>query len=144
VTSPVSSGVVRAGSVPLVQGVRRSTGEALGRVASLSEAAGLRVLGVAIEELAPGRRSSPAHAHSEVEEAVFVLNGTVTVHLGERMIEAGPGDLVAFPAGGPLHSVENRGPEPAKLLVLRVGAVGDRVRYGAEGGADGSTGGGPR
>lgn len=59
---------------------------------------GYRV-GVAIEELAPGMRSNPAHYHFKEEEHVFVLEGTMTIRFGEERFQVKAGDYACFPAG---------------------------------------------
>src|SRR4051812_24634917 len=56
-------------------------------------------VGVAIEELAPGKQSSPAHYHVFEEEHVFVLEGALTVRLGAGSYEMRAGEYVCFPAG---------------------------------------------
>lgn len=56
-------------------------------------------IGVAIEELAPGRQSSPAHYHIHEEEHVYILDGALTLRLGENTNEMTAGDYVCFPAG---------------------------------------------
>jgi uncharacterized cupin superfamily protein len=56
-------------------------------------------VGVAIEELAPGRQSSPAHYHIFEEEHVYVLDGSITVRIGADTYEMKAGDYVCFPAG---------------------------------------------
>lgn len=39
-------------------------------------------VGVAFEELRPGKQSSPAHYHIFEEEHVYILEGTLTVRIG--------------------------------------------------------------
>ncbi|MET0497736.1 MAG: cupin domain-containing protein [Steroidobacteraceae bacterium] len=56
-------------------------------------------VGVAIEELEPGRQSSPAHYHIFEEEHVYVLEGVLTVRIGADSHEMKAGDYVCFPAG---------------------------------------------
>jgi len=56
-------------------------------------------VGVAIEELPPGKRSAPVHYHIFEEEHVYLLEGTLTVHLGTEEFEMKAGDYVCFPAG---------------------------------------------
>lgn len=56
-------------------------------------------VGVAIEELEPGRQSSPAHYHIFEEEHVYVLEGSLTVRMGAFSHEMKAGDYVCFPAG---------------------------------------------
>jgi uncharacterized cupin superfamily protein len=59
---------------------------------------GYRV-GVAIEELRPGKQSCPAHYHIFEEEHVYVLEGTLTARIGAETYEMKAGDYVCFPAG---------------------------------------------
>lgn len=56
-------------------------------------------IGVAIEELGPGKQSSPAHYHIFEEEHVFILEGKVTVRMGADAYDMKAGDYVCFPAG---------------------------------------------
>ncbi|MEQ9813524.1 MAG: cupin domain-containing protein [Azospirillaceae bacterium] len=56
-------------------------------------------VGVAVEELPPGKQSCPAHYHTAEEEHVYVLTGALTVRLGRRRIVMSEGDYVRFPAG---------------------------------------------
>lgn len=56
-------------------------------------------VGVAIEELAAGQRSNPAHYHIFEEEHVFILDGMLTVRIGAESFVMRAGDYVCFPAG---------------------------------------------
>jgi uncharacterized cupin superfamily protein len=56
-------------------------------------------VGVAIEELGPGKQSSPAHYHVFEEEHVYILEGALTVRIGADAHEMRAGDYVCFPAG---------------------------------------------
>ena len=56
-------------------------------------------VGVAIEELEPGRQSTPAHYHIFEEEHVYILEGALTVRIGADTYDMKAGDYVCFPAG---------------------------------------------
>jgi uncharacterized cupin superfamily protein len=56
-------------------------------------------VGVAIEELPPGKQSVPAHYHIFEEEHLYLLEGRLTVRIGAGSYEMKPGDYVCFPAG---------------------------------------------
>lgn len=56
-------------------------------------------VGVAIEELEPGRQSAPAHYHIFEEEHVYILEGALTVRIGADAYEMKAGDYTCFPAG---------------------------------------------
>jgi len=48
----------------------------------------------------------PLHFHATLEESFFVLDGVLTVQLGDQVVELGPGDFATAPPGVP-HSVTN-------------------------------------
>jgi uncharacterized cupin superfamily protein len=56
-------------------------------------------VGVAIEELPPGKQSAPAHYHIFEEEHVYILEGSLTARIGAGRHEMTAGDYVCFPAG---------------------------------------------
>ncbi len=56
-------------------------------------------VGVAIEELPPGKQSCPFHFHMLEEEHILVLEGECTLRFGEDRIRFKAGDYVCFPAG---------------------------------------------
>ena len=56
-------------------------------------------VGVAIEELQPGKQSSPAHYHIFEEEHVYILEGRLSVRVGADTHEMLAGDYICFPAG---------------------------------------------
>ncbi|MBI1251912.1 MAG: cupin domain-containing protein [Alphaproteobacteria bacterium] len=79
-------------------------------------------IGVVIDVLEPGKQSCPFHYHMLEEEHAFILEGEVTLRLGdeERLMRAG--DFVSFPAGRKEgHCFINRGAAPCRYLV-----IGDR------------------
>lgn len=58
---------------------------------------GLERLLLAVGRLAEGDHG-PAHVH-EGEEILHVLSGRLRLRVGNRVVEAGPGSVVAVPAG---------------------------------------------
>lgn len=56
-------------------------------------------VGFAVEELEPGKQSVPAHYHMLEEEHVYVLEGSLTLRLGEEQHAMKAGDYACFPAG---------------------------------------------
>ncbi|HEY9538230.1 MAG TPA: cupin domain-containing protein [Kiloniellaceae bacterium] len=56
-------------------------------------------VGVAIEELPPGKQSSPAHWHVFEEEHLFLLEGRLTLRIGAETHVMTAGDYACFPAG---------------------------------------------
>ena len=76
-------------------------------------------VGVVIESPAPGKRLWPTHYHMLEEEHALVLEGRVTLILGDERHEMTAGDYVCFPAGQTVgHSFVNSGPGPCRTLMI--------------------------
>lgn len=56
----------------------------------------------------------PAHVHRSEDEQFHVIEGHLTFRVGDRTIQASPGDYIYIPRGT-VHSFKN-GPSPARLL----------------------------
>src|SRR4051812_36416027 len=54
--------------------------------------------------LAPGFAGPPPHRHRELHDMFYVLDGTLTLRLGDRTIEAGPGSFACVPPGSCIPS----------------------------------------
>jgi uncharacterized cupin superfamily protein len=76
-------------------------------------------VGVAIEELPPGKQSCPLHFHMLEEEHLLVLEGECTLRLGERRIRFAAGDYACFPAGAKVgHCLVNETDKPCRYVVI--------------------------
>jgi uncharacterized cupin superfamily protein len=76
-------------------------------------------VGVAIEELAPGKQSSPAHWHVFEEEHVYLLEGSVTLRIGPDTYRMTAGDYVCFPAGQQAgHCLVNDSGAPCRYVIV--------------------------
>jgi uncharacterized cupin superfamily protein len=100
-------------------------GECKARRWRLAAAAGAARLGVALIEIAPGRRSTPPHSHADEDEAFLVLAGSGISYQSSgtkdvRAYEVGVDDLLWHPANGDAHT-------------LIAGAAGLTVLVAAEG-----------
>lgn len=79
---------------------------------------GLKKIGVHIETIPPGRRTSWPHAESEEEEFAYVIEGNPHAWIDGNIFELEPGDFVAFPAGtGIAHTFINNTIENCVLLI---------------------------
>lgn len=72
---------------------------------------------VAIVEhtLEPGLLGAPPHRHTREEETSCVLEGRLTVQIGDEVTTAGPGDIVVKPRNI-FHAFWNGGPDPVRFL----------------------------
>jgi mannose-6-phosphate isomerase-like protein (cupin superfamily) len=66
--------------------------------------------------LMPGQAQKP-HRHEGSDKVYAVLEGRVTVQIGQESAELGPGQAV-LAAAGVDHGVTNSGPDNAALLVM--------------------------
>lgn len=79
---------------------------------------GLKKIGIHIETLLPGRRTSYPHAESEEEEFAYVIEGNPHAWINGELHPLNPGDFVAFPSGtGIAHTFINNSNQKALLLV---------------------------
>jgi quercetin dioxygenase-like cupin family protein len=73
--------------------------------------------GLTVVELTMGaERMTPRHVHHREEETFHVLEGALTFHIGDSVVQAGPGDIVVGPRDVPHRFVA--GPDGARLLFL--------------------------
>ena len=110
--------IVNAAELPEDDGTYPGSDERLSFCRSLGGAAGLSRLGVHLERIPPGRRTSFPHAHEDEEEFVYVLAGTPHLWADGVLHALSPGDFVAFPAGtGIAHTLLNDAEDEALVLV---------------------------
>lgn len=64
---------------------------------------------------------NPPHIHHREEETFYLQEGTLTIHVGGKTLNASPGDFVCLPRGV-AHSFENIGNVEAKFLLVAVPA----------------------
>ena len=60
---------------------------------------------------------APPHIHHAEEESFYVLEGSLTIHVGDRIIDATPGSFVLVPRGT-VHAHYNHASTPAKTLEI--------------------------
>jgi mannose-6-phosphate isomerase-like protein (cupin superfamily) len=84
--------------------------------------------------LAPGFPGPRPHVHREMTDMFFVLEGTLTVRLGDEEHEAGPGSFILAPPGV-AHTFANRSEAPSR--VLNVQSPGGLEQYLKEVAAEG-------
>jgi mannose-6-phosphate isomerase-like protein (cupin superfamily) len=71
-----------------------------------------------IEHRIPPRTlAAPVHTHEREDEYSYVLSGRMGAQIGDKTIEAGPGELVFKPRGIP-HAFWNPGDQETVLLEL--------------------------
>ena len=92
--------------------------ERMGPIRRAGKLAGLVRIGINLQRLPPGTRSSWPHAEENEEEFVYVIDGEVDAWIDGSLHRMAAGDLAAFPAGtGICHCFINNGEREALLLV---------------------------
>ncbi len=87
-------------------------------------------IGIAIEELPPGKLSAPAHYHTLEEEHVFILKGSLNLRIGQERFPMRAGDYVCFPAGHrAAHNLCNDGDGICRYVVVGERNPNDVVVY---------------
>ncbi len=110
--------IIAAESVPEQPARYPNSDEVLASGRAIGKAAGLRRIGLHVERVAPGQRTSWPHAEEDEEEFVFVLEGEISAWIDGEIYPMKKGDLAAFPCGtGISHTFINDGDEDAILIV---------------------------
>jgi len=68
------------------------------------------------EAIVPPGGGPPPHLHSREEEAFYVLEGEITLQVGEERLVASAGMFANMPVGT-LHSFKNETDRPARMLI---------------------------
>src|SRR4051812_7342249 len=114
----------RSDRAPVVLGPGEGRSYAMGRIAAVFKADGEETAGgYSISEWWLEAHTTGPGPHSHPEDDVFyALEGTMSVRVGDRWVDATRGSFVLVP-GGTVHDFENRSEERAG--VLNVSAPGD-------------------
>jgi uncharacterized cupin superfamily protein len=110
--------IVSARELPESTHVYPQSTEKMGPLRRPGKVAGLERIGINLQRLPPGTRSSWPHAEENEEEFVYVLEGEVDAWIDGHLHRMVAGELAAFPAGtGISHCFINNGEREALLLV---------------------------
>jgi len=123
--------IVSSADLPERAHVYPQSEERMGPVRRAGKAAGLVRIGVNLQRLPPGTRSSWPHAEEDEEEFVYVIEGVVDAWIDGNLHRMTAGELAAFPAGtGICHCFINNSEREALLLVGGEAAKrGSRIVY---------------
>jgi uncharacterized cupin superfamily protein len=95
------------------------------QMADIGRTLGSASVGLAIQTVRPGQRSSRRHRHVFQEEILVVMSGSGTLHHGDERVPVCPGDAICYLPGDPEpHTFENTGG-----VDLVIWAFGNRFRH---------------
>jgi uncharacterized cupin superfamily protein len=110
--------IVSTDEVPERTHTYPNSDEPMAPARAIGRAAGLLKIGLHVQRVSPGRRTSWPHAESAEEEFVYVVEGEIDAWIDGALYRMKAGDLAAFPAGtGICHTFVNNGASEATLLV---------------------------
>ena len=123
--------ILSASEVPEHAHVYPRSTEQMGPVRRVGNVAGLLRIGINLQRLPPGTRSSWPHAEENEEEFVYLIDGEVDAWIDGNVYRMVAGDLAAFPAGtGICHCFINNNDREALLLVGgEASKPGSRIFY---------------
>lgn len=82
------------------------------KATSISTGGGFSMSETTIQAGFPG---PPPHSHTRLTDTFYVLDGTLTVRVGEEKIDAPPGSYVCIPPGT-VHTFSNESSAPVRFL----------------------------
>jgi len=103
-----------------VLGPSEGTAFAVGTATSLFKATREATAGffsLAVVTIDPGTTGPPPHFHRKLLDSFYVLEGTLTVRVGDDELDAPPGTYACVPPGV-VHTFANRSSEPVRFLNL--------------------------
>lgn len=115
---PISSPAHATAALAPLQALSRGGGEAvwfLDTLVIIKQSAREGATFGLLEYQMPAHSATPRHRHLDEEEAIYVLEGDLTLHVGDERREVGQGAYVRLPAGVPHGLVAE---SAAKLLVF--------------------------
>jgi quercetin dioxygenase-like cupin family protein len=68
-----------------------------------------------IDMLVPAGSDPSPHAHADMQESFYVLEGEVEIRTEERIFTAAAGSIVNIPRGGMVHCFKNKSDKVARL-----------------------------
>ncbi|AEI92493.1 cupin domain-containing protein [Roseobacter litoralis] len=97
---------------------------------AFGDVGGLTQFGVSLQTLQPGRQSSQMHWHTEEDEFMLMIHGTLTVVENGVETVVGAGDACCWKAGDTTaHTLRNNSDAPATYLVVGTRAADDVCHY---------------
>jgi uncharacterized cupin superfamily protein len=108
--------VINIADLPLRDGGNGAAFQA--RIASFGSKIGSKGIGVMMYVVAPGQKAFPFHAHHQIHELFFILEGEGTYRFGDAHYAVKAGDVCAAPTGGAevAHQLINTGASELKYL----------------------------
>jgi mannose-6-phosphate isomerase-like protein (cupin superfamily) len=95
--------------------VRPGEGHRVGNVEFLARTDDTPRFNLALITFQPHREGPPVHEHAAEDDSFYILEGELTVLVGDEELRAGPGTFVLVPPGV-RHTIANRSDSVARFL----------------------------
>ena len=96
---------------------------------ALSDAVGMKRIGIHLVRLEPGRDSTEFHYHDSDEEFLYILSGRGIAEIGDERYEVEAGDFMGFEAPSKPHAMTNPFDEDLVYLMGGERNESDVVHY---------------
>jgi mannose-6-phosphate isomerase-like protein (cupin superfamily) len=100
-------------------------GHRVGNVEFLARSQDTPRFNLALITIGPNRGGPPPHSHSSEDDSFYIVEGELTLLLGDDELVAGPGTFVFVPPEV-THTFANRGDTPVRMLNIHAPAGFDR------------------
>ena len=80
---------------------------AVRNIKSLSDAVGMKQMGVHLVRVEPGKETTEFHFHHCEEEFIYIISGRGIAEIGDEEFEVASGDFMGFTAPSLPHSLKN-------------------------------------
>jgi uncharacterized cupin superfamily protein len=101
--------------------VRPGEGHRVGNVEFLARSQDTPRFNLALITIAPNRTGPPPHSHAAEDDSFYILDGELTLLVGDGELVAGPGTYVLVPPGI-MHTFANRGDAAVRMLNIHAPA----------------------
>lgn len=92
-------------------------------------ALGTTQIGATLHIVPAGKTAWPYHVHHGNDEIFYVLAGSGTYRVGEKMLPLKAGDLVGAPAGGEAHQIINTSDGELRYMAFANHGRADVIEY---------------
>lgn len=81
--------------------------QAVRNTKSLSDALGMKQMGVHLVRVEPGKETTQFHFHQCEEEFMYIISGKGIAEIGDKQFEVAAGDFMGFTAPSLPHNIKN-------------------------------------
>jgi len=104
-------------TIPETVKVHSLNPQAVRNIKSLTDAVGMKRIGVHLVRVESGKETTQFHFHHQEEEFIYIISGRGVAEIGDTEFEVEAGDFMGFTAPSLPHSMKNQFPEDLVYLM---------------------------